>query len=60
MGWLAEIDEEGFHLRAGMLVADASGGLDALGEDSFGIVRAVVLREGLRVHLITGDVVGIG
>ena len=57
---LAEIGEQGFHLGAGVLVADTSGGLDAVGEDGFGVVGAIVLRESLRVHLVAGDVVGIG
>lgn len=43
-----------------MLVADTVGGLDALGENGFGVVSTIVLRESLRVHLIAGNIVGIG
>lgn len=43
-----------------MLIALATGGGNAFSEQFFGFRRAVVLREGLGVHLISGHVVGIG
>ena len=42
-----------------MLVPLANGGLNALGENRFRVFGTLVLSQGLRVHLITGNVVGI-
>jgi len=52
--------EETLHLRAGMLIALANSRLNALGEDCFSVFAALVLCQGLRIHLIAGNVVGIG
>ena len=47
-----------FHLRTGMLVADANGGFDAFGEDGLGFVESIALCKHLGIHLIGGDVIG--
>jgi hypothetical protein len=43
-----------------MLIALPISGINSPGQESFGFFGAIVLREGLRVHLITGNVIGIG
>ena len=43
-----------------MLVIVAGGGSDALGQNGFCFVGAIVLGQVLRVHLVGGDVIGIG
>ena len=43
-----------------MLVAGTRGGFDALGEDGFGFAGASVLGKCLGVHLVAGDVIGVG
>ena len=43
-----------------MLVAGARGGLDALRENGFGVGGAIVSCEGLRVHLVAGNIIRIG
>jgi len=42
-----------------VLVSLANGGLNALDEDCFRVLGAIVLRQGLRIHLIARNVVGI-
>ncbi len=57
---LANFGEQSFHFGAGMLIAGANGGLNALGENGFCFVEAIVLSQVLRVHLVTGNIVRIG
>ena len=57
---LAQIRKQGFHFGAGVLIAEANGSLNALGENGFGVFRAIVLGEGLGVHLVSGNIVRIG
>ncbi len=54
-----EVFAEGFHLGEGVLVAGAVGGGDALVEAVEGFGDVVEFGEGLRGHLVGGDVVGV-
>ena len=56
---LAKVREKSFHFGAGVLIALARGGLDALGEDAFGLFAAFLLSEILRVHLVARDVIRV-
>ena len=55
----AEIVAEGFHFCNGVLVSGAVGGGDAVVETVEGFVGAAKSGEGLRGHLVGGDVVGV-
>ena len=43
-----------------MLIALPISRFNSPGQEGFGFAGAIVLREGLRVHLIAGNVIGIG
>jgi hypothetical protein len=55
----AEIVAEGFHFCNGVLVSGAVGGGDAVVETVEGFVGAAKSGEGLRGHLVGGDIVGV-
>jgi hypothetical protein len=48
-----------FHFRTRVLIALANCRVDALGQSDLGFVGAIILREHLRKHLVTGHVVWI-
>ena len=54
-----EVVEEGLHFAGGVVVAGACRGCEAFVEASDRFFVAVELGEGLRGHLVGGDVVGI-
>ena len=56
----AQVCEQTFHLRSRVLVACADGCLNSLFQDGLCVGGAIVLRKGLRVHLVARHVVGIG
>jgi hypothetical protein len=55
----AEVFAHGFHFGQGVLVVGAVGGGDAFVEAGQGFFGAALFCEGLRGHLVGGDVVGV-
>lgn len=57
---LNQLREKGFHLGTSVLIALAISRGDAFVQESLRFFGAIVFGESLRVHLVTGNVVGIG
>lgn len=52
--------DQAFHLRPRVLISGANRGLNTLGKYGFSLLSAIILHKGLRVHLVAGDIVGVG
>jgi len=66
MGWwpensslLLKLSQQAFHFGSGMLIALPISRRNAPAQKTFRVFRSVVLRQGLRIHLITRNVIRI-